>query len=254
MKKARLSCLLLVVMLLKVVPIKAQNEFFYNFGANAGNEWGDLLLQLPLLIPSCIEAGSIQIPLPTVPLRFNTIKQNGQKWDYDGKHVFGFKGVDLFRDFEIMGKFGWQPVWSPVGIYARFGFAHENFDTRSPNDDKWLKHRINYIRPGLGIRLSPFENLIGTKKFCPILEIGSTYDLYVGYKNGIDKKTDALNNGVTFNIAAGIKTKNGFAIMLTFDKQNYDLFNNDYERSGQKPFEGVTTNHFRLFLSSCFAF
>lgn len=253
MKKIRLSCLFLAI-LLGTMPIKAQKQIFYGVGIETGNEWGNTIVQLPFLIPAMIKKGGPVLPLPTIPIRFNSIKQNEQKWDYDGKHVFGFKGVDLFRDLEIMGKIGWQPVAFPVGIYARFGYAHENFDTRSINDDKWLKHRINYIRPGLGIRVSPFENLIGTKGYCPILEIGSTYDYYIGYSNGIDKGTEALNNGISFNVSAGLKFENGFAIILLFDRQNYNLFNNNYQRNGKKPFEGVTTNHTRLSLRGEFAF
>lgn len=254
MKKTRLVCLFLVVVLLKAMPIKAQNQVFFNYGIVTGNEWSTLLFEIPFLIPNAIKTEQFGLPFPVIPLRFNTIKQNGQKWDYNGHNVFGFKGVDLFRDFEVMGKVGWQPVWSPVGVYARIGYAHENFETRSSNDDNWLKHRINYIRPGLGIRVSPFENLVATKRFCPILEIGSTYDYYISYSNSIDDSTDALNNGISFNIAAGIKFENGYAIMLSFERQNYDLFNNDYQRHGQKPFEGVTTSHSRLSLNGTFAF
>ena len=102
--------------------------------------------------------------------------------------------------------------------------------------------------------MSPLENLVGTKGFCPILEVGSTYDYYIGYSNGIDEGTEALNNGVSFIVSAGLKFKRGAAFMLEFDRQNYNLFNNDYRRNGQKPFEGVTTSHSRLMLRGYFAF
>jgi len=255
MKMKRLSVVILTAMLLGALPVKAQKQIFGGFSFESGNEWVDLAAQLPLIIYTAAESGgSMGIPLPSVPLRFNSIKQNGQKFDYDGKHVFGFKGVDLFRDLEVTGKIGWQPVRVPVGIYARFGFSHENFDSRANSNEAWMKHRINTLRPGLGLRISPFETMAGLKGFCPILEIGSTYDYHIGYSNGIDDTTDAINNGISLNVAAGLKFNNGYALMLTFDKQNYDLFNGDYVRNGVKPYENMKTNHFRISLSGTFAF
>ncbi|MBQ8096726.1 MAG: hypothetical protein IJ551_11475 [Prevotella sp.] len=253
MKKTKLS-LLFFVILLGAMPIKAQKQFFFASSANTGNEWGDLVLQLPFLITNAVKTGEFNIPFPAVPLRFGNIKQNGEKLDYDGKHVFGFKGVDLFRDVDVSVKFGWQPVRTPVAVYAQFGFAHENFDTRLNENDKWLKHRLNRIRPGLGIRLSPFDNLVKEIGFCPIAEIGSTYDYCIGYKNGIDTDKEALNNGISFNVSVGVKGGNGSALMLTFEKENYDLFNNDYMRHGNKPFDGMTTNRYRIYLCGSYAF
>lgn len=250
----RISMLVLtMMMLLGASPVKAQKQIFTGVNVDTGNEWTDLLLQLPFIISS-ESSSNISIPLPMVPLRFGTFKQNGQKMDYDGKHVFGFKGVDLFRDVEISGKIGWQPIRVPVGIFVRFGYAHENFDTRANSNDVWLKHRINTLRPGFGLRISPFETMVRRKGFCPIFEIGSTYDYHIGYSNGIDDSTDALNNGISVNAAVGVKVRQGSAIMLSFDKENYDLLNTDYVRIGVKPFEGVTSNRFRLRLNATFAF
>lgn len=255
MKKKRLTIVVLALMLLGASPVKAQKQIFGGVSFESGNEWVDMLMQLPIIISAAHESGGeIGIPLPSVPLRFNSFKQNGQKWDYDGKHVFGFKGVDFFRDVEISGKIGWQPVRVPVGIFVRFGYSHENFDTRANGSDTWLKHRINYIRPGLGLRISPFETMVARTGFCPILEIGSTYDYHVSYNNGIDDSTDALNNGISVNAALGLKFAGGYALMLTIDKQNYDLFNEDYVRKGTKPFAGVTNNHLRISLNGTFAF
>ena len=248
---------LLALLLLCPASITAQNKFILGVECNSGNLWSEGFLGIPTRFINGVILGlqgydieeMSSFPGSSITYRYNRIKVNGQKMDYDGHNTFGFKGVDLFRDFEYSLKFGWQPPQIPVGFYARVGYRHENFETRMSETDEWTKHRINCLRPGIGIRISPLENLIDEYDWCPIIEIGSTYDYYLSYKGAYGSDKDQLNNGVSLCIGLGAKFESGTALMLTFDRQNYDLFNKDFTVDGLKPYENTETNHFNISLS-----
>lgn len=257
LRKTVILSSLMTMMALVPSGSSAQNNFILGFECHSGNLWSESFLGIPTRIINSIilakqgydidENGSF--PGSAFTYRFNRIKVDGQKVDYDGNHFFGFKGVDLFRDFEYSLKFGWQPSEIPVGFYAKVGYRHENFETRLNGEEEWTKHRLNCLRPGISIRISPLENMIYEYSWCPIIEIGSTYDYYLSYKGAYDKDKNQLNNGISTCIGIGAKFESGSAIMLTFDRQNYDLFNKDFTVNGVKPYENVETNHFNIQLS-----
>lgn len=248
---------LMAIMLFAPSNVLAQKNFIIGVECNSGNFWSENFLGVPTRFINGVilglqgydinEMGAF--PGSALTYRFNKIKVDGQKVDYDGNHFFGFKAVDLFRDFEYNLKLGWQPSQIPVGFYAKVGYRHENFETKLPDENEWTKHRLNCLRPGIGIRISPLENMIDDYKWCPIIEIGSTYDYYLSYKGVYGKDKNQLNNGVSTCIGVGAKFRTGAAVMLTFDRQNYDLFNKDFTVDGVKPFENVETNHFNIQLS-----
>lgn len=181
--------------------------------------------------------------------RWNDIKYNGDKTDVNNLRPFGFKCVDLFRDFEYSLKFGWQPRQIPVGVYAKVGYRHENFNSRIDENNDWTKHRINTFRPGIGIKISPFENLLAHHVFCPVFELGSSYNIHFSYKGGKKNDVKELNNGISIHAAVGAKMKTGTGFFLRFEKDNYDLFNKDYTINGVKPYEGYSTNRYSLIFS-----
>lgn len=253
--RRRALLLMLAAMLLMPSKISAQGRFILGVESNSGNFWSGTLLGLPTTFIN----GMIQAFLgydeeeigggSAYTFRFNRIKMNGQKMDYDGNLFFGFKAKDLFRDFEYSLKLGWQPEQIPVGFYARIGYRHENFQTRMSEADEWTKHRLNCLRPGICIRISPLENMIGNYGFCPIVDIGSNYDYYLSYKGRYGNDKSQLNNGVSTFIGIGLKDGNGNALMLTYDRQNYNLFNKDFTIDGVKPYEDTQTKHFNFALS-----
>lgn len=248
---------LMVAMLLLPNSASAQGKFILGVECNSGNFWSVAFLGLPTRIINgailALQGRDINnmgaVPGSSITYRYNRIKVNGQNVEYDGHKTFGFKALDLFRDFEYSLKFGWQPAQIPVGFYARVGFRHENFETRISGDENWTKHRINYLRPGIGIRISPLENMIDNYDWCPVLEIGSTYDYHLSYKGAYGKDKDQLNNGVSMCIGLGAKFESGTALMLTFDRQNYDLFNKDFTVNNTKPYADTKSNHFNVSLS-----
>jgi hypothetical protein len=259
LKKTLGKNILVLLVALQFIPATsfAQGKLILGVECNSGNVWSEALLGIPTRIINGFilglqgydidEMGSI--PGSSITYRYNRIKVNGQKVDYDGNKTFGFKAVDLFRDFEYSLKFGWQPHQIPVGFYARVGYRHENFETRISEADEWTKHRINYLRPGIGIRISPLENLIEEYDWCPIIEIGSTYDLYLSYNGAYGNDKNQLNNGISLCVSLGAKFESGSALMLTFDRQNYNLFNKEYTVDGIKPYENTESNHFNISLS-----
>ncbi len=253
----RNALLSILVVLLLPNPTSAQGQFILGVECNSGNIWSEGLLGFPTRFINGVILGlqgyNIEemnsFPGSSITYRYNRIKVNGQKVDYEGHNTFGFKGVDLFRDFEYSLKFGWQPTQTPVGFYARIGYRHENFETRISGDDEWTKHRINCLRPGIGIRISPLENMIDEYNWCPIVEIGSAYDYYLSYKGAYGSDKDQLNNGVSLCVSIGAKFESGTALMLTFDRQSYDLFNKDFTVNGMNPYADTESNHFNISLS-----
>lgn len=254
-RKSLLSMLAVIIFLPS--SVSAQGKFILGVECSSGNIWSESFLGIPTRFINGFILGmqgyDIEemgaFPGSSITYRYNRIKYNGQSVDYDGHKTFGFKAVDLFRDFEYSIKFGWQPVQIPVGFYAKVGYRHENFETRVSEEDEWTKHRINCLRPGIGIRISPLENMIDDYDWCPIIEIGSTYDYYIGYRGAYGSDKSQLNNGVSLCVSLGAKFESGVAIMLTFDHQNYDLFNKDYTVDGMKPYENTETKHFNISLS-----
>lgn len=249
--------LLLVMMWLCPCRAVAQGKFILGVECSTGNIWSEVFLGYPTRwingVVLSLQGYNIKemggFPGSSLTSRYNRIKMDGQKVDYDGHKFYGFKAVDLFQDFEYSLKFGWQPSQVPVGFYARVGYRHENFETRMSEDDGWSKHRINCLRPGISIRISPLENMIDECKWCPIIEVGSTYDYYLSYKGIYGKDKDQLNNGVSLCCGLGVKFKSGAAVMLTLDHQNYDLFNKNYTVDGLKPYESTKTTHFNIGMS-----
>jgi hypothetical protein len=247
----------MALMLVFPSSLKAQGEFLFGVECNSGNLWSVGFLGIPtrfinafiLKLQGYDIEEMVGIPGSSFTYRYNRIKDNGQKVDYKGHNMFGFKAVDLFRDFEYSLKFGWQPRQLPVGFYARVGYRHENFQTRHQGNDNWTKHRINCLRPGLGIRVSPLENMVRKNGWCPIVDVGGYYDYYISYKGTYGNDKDQLNNGVSTYIGIGLKNESGTAFMLTFDNENYDLFNKDFTVDGVKPYADTKSTHFNISFS-----
>ncbi len=256
-----------VVFLLIPKTTKAQNPFFVKVDLISSNYWSATFLSVPVIVINTLLAGDDDEITPVgmgVSNRFASYKKAGETlevygpnsqpfWKHLGhnwKQAVGFRAENLFRDFEYSVKFGWQPVQIPVGFYGRFGFLHESFRYKLPEDDQWIKHRINTLRPGLGIRISPLENLIEENEWCPIIELGSTYNFHVGYSGGYDDDKDELNNGLSTHVAVGVKFEAGWSILFDAERDHYNLFNQDYEYEGAKPYADITSNRWNFTISA----
>lgn len=252
MPKAKRNVLTLAVMMLLCFPAKmaAQGEFIFGAECISGNIWSASLFNQPTDALNAVVWRALGIVNDTTHVhgggytfRFNSIKNNGQKMQYDGNHFFGLGGEDLFRDLEYSIKFGWRPAHFPVGAYLQFGYRREEFSTRMSDEESWTNHRINYWRPGVGFRIAPFDKMLEKYKVCPIAEVGCNYDWYFNYRGAYDNAKDQLNNGVSYNVAIGFNMASRMFFMFKFEHQLYDLFNQDFTVAGIKPYKDVTTNH-----------
>lgn len=259
--KKLLIILLLALAVFRISPCHAQGRFIFGVEGYSGNLWSATALAVPTAI---INGTILSLQRHNDDLldeyfedfsdlafayRVNRIKVNNQKIKSDGNNYLGFKAKDLFRDIEYTLKIGWQPEQIPVGFYARIGYRHENFQTRLDETHEWTKHRLNCLRPGVCIRISPLENMIREYGVCPILDIGSNYDYYLSYKGEYGNDKSQLNNGISTFFGIGVKSEHGNSLMLTLDRQNYNLFNKDYEVDGLKPYEDVKTNRYNIRVS-----
>lgn len=254
----RFVLVLFAMLMLSSSRTYAQGSIIFGLECKTGNFWSTNFLGIPTVFLNSMIFSALDYDEDDIApsgigttYRYNRIKVNGEKIDYEGHNYFGFKAKDLFRDFEYSLKIGWQPVQIPVGFYARIGYRHENFETKMPNMD-WSKNRLNCLRPGIGIRISPLENMIDNYGWCPVVELGSTYDYYLSYKGAYGDSKDQINNGLSLNVGIGVKVESGAAVMLTLDKENYDLFNKDFIVDGIKPYENTETNHFNVSISLSF--
>ena len=91
------------------------------------------------------------------------------------------------------------------------------------------KHKIQSLRTGVGIRMSPLYFLMERHDWCPILEVGTTYVYNFKYKGPNDSDIEQINNGVRTSYAAGVLFREGTcSVMACFDMAHYDLFNRNY--------------------------
>jgi hypothetical protein len=244
--KKKIFILMLTLLPLHTLVCSAQSrrEFFYDVKFNAGNNWTFLMMGLLQSGLSALEE-ELEVSLPIgfgSQIRImNTGRHEDSDMGFDGRHVWGFRAIDLFRDLEASGRFGYQPFGLPVGFYATFGYRHENFSFQldRANDPSSIRHMRGYIRPGAGIRFCPRTNT----RVRPLLELGSTWDIPVYYDGGFNNDIDQLNKGLASKIGVGIKA-GAWTSTLTFEIQHYDTFNRNFiAADGSQPYKDLRTNH-----------
>ncbi len=231
-------------------------EFYFSGDFRVGNAWSNVIAYLPLDIINWSSGGSGCIGLGgLIPLsaQWIEIEKDGQEIEVDYGNYYGFKAKDFFRSFEANLRFGWQPNLSFIGIYASLGYQFNKLKMKP--DDMWLKYTLNYLKPGMGIRIILFPSKMRQGYWSPILEFGTSYNYILkgfGPKLYNDDR-EQFNSGLSNEVAAGFRVF-GFAAAITGYWDNFDFFNQDYVKNGIKPYQGITTKHYGIGLRMYFEF
>jgi len=164
---------------------------------------------------------------------------------------FGFKARDLFNDIHGGIKFGWSPRLSPFGVYVSFGYQFKQFKAEF-NNIGWQKYQIQSIRPGVGIRITPFLGLLDDDKFSPMIEAGTSYVYNVKVKGPYDSATDQFNSGMCSTFSVGARSAYaGISLQAGVEIYHYNQFNKNFspDEGLTHPYENVTTGHYTVFIA-----
>jgi len=246
--------ILLVFLWGKTSFCSAQGDFFFNLYGGSTNLWSSVYLQLPtILINGIVSTALEDYNNLNGTLRFDILKLKNDegKIKLDNGSYWGFKAKDMFRNFQYGFKFGWQPRLSPFGVYISCAYQHRQFEALlNPDGEEWSKFRLNYIRPGIGIRVTPFINLLEKSGWSPILEIGTAYNYNFKCKAPYENEKKQFNNGMTTSFALGARFE---TLSFTFGAEldNYNLFNQDFtiDNGSSYPYKDIKSTHLTLYLS-----
>lgn len=230
---------LVILFLCSITPVHSQdNPWFFGIHTRSNHVLtNDVLAIADMLVNVAIASatdGAASTDYSLYNYHYVNLEDNGEKIDFKRNNPYGFKAYDLFNDIEAGLKVGWQGAESPVGIYLYGAYGCNQYKLRFLGERDYNNHRMQSLRTGVGIRISPLRFLLEDYNWCPIIELGTTYINNFSYKgpNGNDK--DQINNGMRSSYAIGIQfgEEGTGAIMLYMDMAHYDIFNRNYTPDG----------------------
>lgn len=244
--------LLLLTTYMSSMQLSAHSNFFFNSYGGSVNFWSSIYMQMPTnLLDMLVNmkdprglGGSIRGEV------FN-LKADGAKVKIDKGNYWGFKKKDMFSNFQYGLKFGWQPELSPFGIFLTCAYQHRQFKVLlNPEVDGWSKFKLNYVRPGIGIRITPCISLLKYNGWSPIIEIGTGYNYNFKCSAPNENPKDQFENGMTTSFGAGVRFYN-VSISGGAEIDNYNLFNKDFTPDGgiTYPYKNINSKHITIFVS-----
>lgn len=222
-----------------MTPVFSQdNPWFFGVHTRSNNVWThDVLALADLLINSGVAIatnGAASADFSLINYHYVKLEDNGETVDFKRNNPYGFKAYDLFNDIEAGLKIGWQGAESPVGLFLYGAYGTNQYKLRFLGERDYSKHRMQSLRTGVGVRISPLRFLMENYEWCPIIDIGTTYINNFSYKgpNGSDKKQ--INNGMRSSYAVGAQfgEDGTCSVMLCMDMSHYDIFNRNYTPDG----------------------
>lgn len=253
-----LKAMLLGLVIASAGPVHAGNDFFFEVYGGSTNMWSNCFLSLPtsianaLLYESILDddevGGSLWARWDIFQIKMDgeKVKQDGNFW----QNKYGFKARDMFRNFQYGLRFGWQPELSPFGVYVSCAYQHRHFKALFDDSGDWSKYNLNYVRPGVGIRITPLINLLDEEGWSPIVEIGTAYNYNFSCSAPYDDTKDQFNNGITTTFGLGARFED-WSLSAGVELDNYSLFNKDFtpDKGITYPYKDVKTNHTTIYLS-----
>ncbi|MCD8295977.1 MAG: hypothetical protein LUC88_00225, partial [Prevotella sp.] len=200
------------------------NNTYIDLGMNIVNQ----LVGIPL---SHLTDGISTVDQSFVCINYISMTDNGDEIGYKMANPYGFTSYDLFNDLEAGVKFGWQGPTSPIGAYIYCAYGMNQYDLLFLGDREYHKHKLQSLRLGLRVRISPLYYLLEDYEWCPIIELGTTYVDNFNYRGPNDNDIQQINNGLRTCYAIGVQ-KSNFDFMICFDMAHYDIFNKKYTSDG----------------------
>ncbi|MDE5971786.1 MAG: hypothetical protein K2G94_03470 [Muribaculaceae bacterium] len=235
------------------LPLRSQAQSDFNFTIYGGstNFWSNTLFQLPTNIISNLTTGLISdqdYRGGSYRYEIFNVRQCGHKAKINNGRYFGFKARDLFSNIQYGLKIGWAPKFSPFGIYVSCAYQFRQFRAQFEGYSM-EKYQFNSIRPGVGIRLTPFISLVEDDKWSPIVEIGTSYNYYFKTKAPFNNDKSQFNSGMISTFAIGLRNEN-ISITGGVELDHYNLFNTKFSPDGGSthPYNRVNSRHITIFI------
>lgn len=233
-------------------PAKAQNGFFYGIDFASANIWTSTVIGLA-------ESLLAQIPGLATQTKYifqvSNFKDGSERLNTDLGKVYGFKGDDLLNGIRAGAKFGWMGDFSPIGIYISGTYSHNRFKTQFAYETEWVSHRIDCVKPGVGIRFSPVSLFTDYWDVYPIIEVGTMYNRHFKYKGGFNDDLSQINDGMSTLYSIGVDLQSA-SILLGCEIPHFDLFNVDFtpDEGYSFPYANVTSKTYNIYLEFNIAF
>lgn len=227
-------------------------DFNFNVYGGSTNLWSSTFMQIPSnLINNVISVLSEDEGTYGGALRFNImkVKNDGDKVSLRTGNYFGFKAKDMFSNIQYGLKFGWAPTMSPFGVYVSCAYQFRRFEAELETDT-WSKFKLNSIRPGIGIRVTPFLGLLENDKFSPIIEVGTSYNYYFSVNAPYGKSKDQFKSGMVSTLALGARNPQ-FSFAAGVELDHYNMFNQDFtpDNGVTYPYKNLKSKNFTIFVS-----
>lgn len=228
-------------------------DFGLNIYGGSTNLWSNVIMQIPssyLSNLTTLLANDEQYRGGALRYGIFNVKEDGEKIKTNSGSFWGFKAKDLFANLQCGLKVSWAPKLSPFGIYVSLAYQYRQFEAEFDRLGGWNKYKIHSIRPGIGIRISPFVGLLEDDKWSPMLEVGTSYNYYFKNKAPFDNAKDQFNSGMISTFAIGARSPY-VAISGGIELDHYSLFNKNFSPDGGVtfPYAGVKTNNITVFIS-----
>lgn len=238
--------------LIRPAVAKAEGDFFFNLYGGSTNLWSSMYLQIPSNLINALMGSEDGLNLGG-SLRYEIFKMKnaGEKVKIDDGSYWGFKGKDMFGNVQYGLKFGWQPELSPFGIYVSCAYQFNRFKAQfDSNIDSWERYKIHSVRPGIGIRVTPFINMLESDGWSPVLEIGTSYNYYFNCSAPFDSDKKQFNSGLITTFAIGARIYEVCSITGGVELNNYSMFNKDFTPDGTiYPYKDIKTSKQTIFIS-----
>lgn len=248
MKHLKLLSLALLLNLMPSSVWAGDGEFFIGVAARSGNLW---------ISPLGFFALSKDLSYDWI-----SVRDEQGKIDVSDGSPFGFKARDLFRSFGVGVTFGYQPLFSPLGVFAMAGYDFRQFRMQ-PNRsvDDYEKYKPSSWNAGIGIRFAPLLLFNDDRDpgVGPFVEVSTKYNSVFACKAPYDNDRKQFGSGFTTRFAIGLRSvsdeDNLYSFFIYYEMPNYNYFNKDYTLDdGTKPYENIDAKMHRVGLGMTMEF
>lgn len=170
----------------------------------------------------------------------------GQEVKYREFNQLGVKARELFNTITPSIRLGYKTNWKGnfnMGVYAMGTYKLDQFETKMPGDNEYLRHRLQYAKAGGGLHFT-FGHLESPTRV--IVEAGCQYAIPIGYR-GFSHDKNQLNKGITSHFSiqmGGPKYLQNIGFFLDYD--HFDTFDKNYTVDGIQPHAGSTFHNFTV--------
>lgn len=214
-------------------------DFSFGITSQGANFWMAIPQYPAYLINNLLGGGSMGYTYEWI-----TVEDSQGKIKMDNGSYWGFKAKDLFNNFGYGLTFGYQPKFSPLGIFVNGGYKFRQFRMQPDrNLEGTEKYKLNSWSAGATLRITPLIGMYRENGWSPIIEVGTNYNQVFKCKAPYEKDKHQFGSGFSTRFALGVRLGNdesGFSISLSYEMPHYDYFNRDFTTSdGAKPYADI---------------